>query len=283
MEKILGRKKKIAIILAGFLLTGGILVGCGGEDKASSQKESEGNETTIKVGAALVPHKGILEQVKDDLKAQGVNLEIVVLDAEDQLNQALADGQIDANYFQHLPYLESVKDEKGWDFVSVGGIHIEPIGLYSDKVKSLDDFKTGKASIAVPNNASNEYRSLLLLEKNGLITVAKSASNATCTISDIEKNPYNIKFVEVDAAQLPRVLPDVTGAVINTNYVLDAGIDVSTAIIREAADSPYANIIVVRKEDQNNEAIQKLVKALQSDKIKNYLKEKYGDAVIPAF
>lgn len=283
MRKVFGQGKTIVLLLTGLLLVG-LLAGCGGDKAAETENKSEeGETTTLKVGAALVPHKGILEQVKGDLEKEGVNLEIVVLDAEDQLNQALADGQIDANYFQHEPYLDSVKSEKGWDFVSVGGIHIDPISLYSDKAKSLEDFKTGKASIAIPNNASNEYRSLLLLQKNGLLTLKDSASNATCTVADIGENPYNIKFVEVESAQLPRVLPDVTGAVINTNIALDSGIDVSSAIIREDADSPYANIIVVRKEDQNNPAIKKLVKALQSDKIKQYLKKEYGDAVIPAF
>lgn len=280
MKKVSGWKRIAALLFTGVLLTG-LLTGCGGQGEP--QEESPGEEVTLKVGAALVPHKGILEQVTDNLKEEGSNLEIVVLDAEDQLNQALADKQIDANYFQHLPYLESVREEKGWDLVSVGGIHIEPIGLYSEKVKSLEDFKTGNASIAIPNNASNEYRALLVLEKNGLIKVSESASNALCTIADIAENPYNIKFEEVEAAQLPRVLPDVTGAIINTNFVLDAGLDVSSAIIREDADSPYANIITVRKEDENNEAIQKLVKALQSDEIRQYLKDEYGDAVVPAF
>ncbi|TSK04675.1 MAG: MetQ/NlpA family ABC transporter substrate-binding protein [Geobacter sp.] len=237
---------------------------------------------TLKVGAAVVPHADILKFVVPKLKAQGVNLEVVTFDDEVQLNPALAEKQIDANYFQHLPYLEAVMKEKNYQFQVAGSIHVEPMGLYSNKIKSIAELKTG-AQIAVPNNPSNEYRALALLEKQGLIKLKPGISNFQATPKDIVENPKKIKFVEVEAAQLTRTLPDVDGAVINTNFILDAKIDPQSAVVREDAKSPYANIIVVRKGEETREDIKKLVAALQSPELKQFLKEKYGAAIIPAF
>ncbi len=205
-----------------------------------------------------------------------------MLDDASRLNPALAEKQIDANYFQHVPYLDSVVNEKGYQFSPVGNIHVEPIGFYSKKLKALTDLKPG-AKIAIPNNPSNEYRALALLEKQGLIKLKAGIANFQATPKDIMENSKNLKFVEVDAAQLTRTLPDVDGAVINTNFIFDAKIDPQSALFREDATSPYANIIVVRKGDEGREDIKKLVAALQSPELKQFLKDKYGVAVVPEF
>jgi D-methionine transport system substrate-binding protein len=240
------------------------------------------DEVTLKVGAAVVPHSEILEFVKPVLKKQGINLQVVVLDDEAQLNPALQDKQIDANYFQHLPYLNAVSKEKGYQFAVAGKIHVEPIGFYSQKIKSKSQLKKG-AKIAIPFSPSNEYRALALLEANGLIKLKKGLPEYVATPKDIASNPKNLQFFEVEPAQLTRSLPDVDGAVINTNFVLDAKIDPKTAIFRENANSPYANIIVVRKGEENRPEIKKLVKALQTPAVKKFILNKYKGSVVPAF
>lgn len=274
-------KKKIFTRIFSLMLVAGVLAGCSNKTDEASKDNNTG-EVTLKVGAALVPHAEILEHVKPKLKEQGINLEIVTLDDEGQLNPALNDKQIDANYFQHIPYLDSVSKEKGYTFVSAGKIHVEPIGFYSQKIKNISELKEG-ATIAIPNNPSNEYRALVLLEKQGLIKLKSGIENYNATPNDIKENSKKLKFLEVDSAQLPRSLPDVDGAVINTNIVLEAKLDPNSAIFREDADSPYANIITVRKGDENKDEIKKLIKTLQSDDVKNFIKEKYGVAVVPAF
>lgn len=279
------KKKIIAIITSTFILIG-VLAGCSANSKQdssnSNNSSSNKKEITLKVGASLTPHSEILEHVKPKLKEQGINLEIVNLDDEGQLNPALDEKQIDANYFQHLPYLESVSKEKGYNFEVAGKIHIEPIGLYSNTLKSINDLKDGD-KIGIPNNPSNEYRALVLLEKNGLIKLKSGLANYSATPNDIAENPKHLQFIEADAAQLPRALGDLAGAVINTNIILDAKIDPNTALIRESGDSPYANIVVVRKGDKDRPEIQALIKALTSDDVKSFIKEQYGVAVVPAF
>jgi len=236
----------------------------------------------LKVGAALVPHSEILNFIKPRLKAQGVDLQVIVLDDEGQLNPALAEKSIDANYFQHVPYLNAVAKEKGYSFVVAGAVHVEPIGFYSNRIKSLGQLKAG-ASIGIPNNPSNEYRALVLLQSKGLIKLKPGLSTFSATPVDIAENPKHYKFIEVDAAQLPRSLPDLDGAVINTNIILEAKLDPNSAVFREGADSPYANDIVVRKGEENRPEIKKLVAALQTREVKEFLKAKYGVAVVPAF
>jgi len=278
-------KKVLAIVTSVFLLVG-VFTGCSSNSKQDTNKASDSSnkksEVTLKVGASLTPHSEILDHIKPKLKEEGINLEIVNLDDEGQLNPALDEKQIDANYFQHLPYLESVSKEKGYDFEVAGKIHIEPIGLYSNKIKSINDLKDGD-KIGIPNNPSNEYRALALLEKNGLIKLKSGLANYSATPNDIAENPKHIQFIEADAAQLPRALDDLAGAVINTNIILDAKIDPETALIRENGDSPYANIVVVRKGDKDRAEIKALIAALTSDDVKSFLKEKYGSAVVPAF
>ncbi|QWV91879.1 MetQ/NlpA family ABC transporter substrate-binding protein [Geomonas oryzisoli] len=276
---------RLSVALVALALVAVAAAGCKkkeGEAGKGAEGAAPAAGKTLKVGAAVVPHADILKLVVPKLKEQGVNLEVVTFDDEVQLNPALAEKQIDANYFQHVPYLEAVVKEKNYQFSVAGSIHVEPIGLYSKKIKSVAELKNG-AQIAVPNNPSNEYRALALLEKQGLIKLKPGISNFQATPQDIVENPKKIKFVEVEAAQLTRTLPDVDGAVINTNFILDAKIDPQSAIAREDAKSPYANIVVVRKGEENREDIKKLLAALQSPELKQFLKEKYGAAIIPAF
>lgn len=280
--------KKILSVITGVVLLAGVFAGCASksENKSSSTPaattSTEKKEVTLKVGAALVPHAEILEFAKTKLKEKGVKLEIVTLDDEGQLNPALAEKQIDANYFQHVPYLESVSKEKGYNFAVAGKVHVEPIGFYSQKLKSIDEIKDG-AKIGIPNNPSNEYRALVLLQAKGLIKLKDGIANYSATPKDIVENKKNLKFVEADAAQLPRSLPDLDGAVINTNIILEAKIDPKSAIFREDANSPYANIITVRKGDESRDEIKKLVEVLNSAEVKKFIQDKYGVAVVPAF
>ncbi|KNF08652.1 putative D-methionine-binding lipoprotein MetQ [Gottschalkia purinilytica] len=275
-------KKRLFSIFTTIILIVGILTGCSKDTVTKSKNIKESKESTIKIGASLVPHSEILEFVKPKLKKKGINIEIVTIDDDGQLNQALEEKQIDANFFQHVPYLESISKERGYDFSVVGNIHIEPIGFYSKSIKTIEEIKKG-SKIAIPDNPSNEYRALVLLESNGLIKLRPGIEDYSATPKDIVENPKNLEFVEVDSGQLTRVLQDVEGAVINTNRVLEANIDPETAIFREDATSPYSNVVVVRKEDENKEEIKKLVESLTSDDIKDFIKEKYGSAVIPAF
>ncbi len=274
--------------MAVMIILAGALAGCSsdkGDNSAAAEGAKSGNtvkEVTLKVGAAAVPHAEILEFIKPKLKEEGVNLDIVVLDDEGQLNPALQEKQIDANYFQHVPYLDSIKDEKGYDFVVTAKVHVEPIGFYSEKLKSKEELPDG-AKIGIPNNPSNEYRALVLLQQQGLIKLKDGLTTYEATPKDIVDNPHKFEFVEADAATLPRALPDLDGAVINTNVVLEAKIDPNSALFREDANSPYANIVVVRKGDENRDEIKKLDAALNSPDVKKFIEDKYGVAVVPAF
>ena len=287
-------KKSLGVIWYALVILSVALAGCGSNSQnaagtavnattaAASTNQAAEPTKTVKVGAAPVPHAEILEFIKPKLKEQGVNLEVVVLDDEGQLNPALKDNQIDANFFQHVPYLDSVKNEKGFDFAVTTKVHVEPIGFYSDKLKTKDDIKEG-AKIGIPNNPSNEYRALILLQEHGLIKLKDGLTTYEATPKDIVENPKKLQFVEAEAATLPRALPDLDGAIINTNVVLEAKIDPKSALFREDANSPYANVIVVRKGDENREEIKKLDKALHSPEVRKFIEDKYGVAVVPAF
>jgi D-methionine transport system substrate-binding protein len=276
--------KRIVTIAMGALLIVGVISGCSSKSSSSDVKAASDTKkiVTLKVGAAVTPHAEILNHIKPKLKEEGIDLQVVTLDDEGQLNPALDEKTIDANYFQHVPYLESVEKEKGYKFAVAGKIHVEPIGFYSQKIKSIDDLKDG-AKIGIPNNPSNEYRALVLLQSKGLIKLKDGLANYSATPKDIVENKKNLKFSEVDSAQLPRSLPDLDGAIINTNIILDAKIDPKTALFREDANSPYANIITVREGDENKPEIKKLIEALQSDDVKKFISDKYGVAVVPAF
>lgn len=236
----------------------------------------------LKIGATAVPHSEILNFIKDDLTEKGVELDIVEFNDYVTPNIALDDGSLDANFFQHIDYLEQFNADRGLDLVSAIKVHSEPMGFYSDKYTSLEEIPEG-ASIAVPNDPTNEGRALVLLHTNGLITL-NDPENAKATPIDIVDNPKNLKFEELEAAQLPRVLPDVAGAVINTNYAWDADLNpTEDAIIMEGSDSPYVNVIAVRNGDQDNEKIQILKEVIQSEKVREFILEKYEGAVVPAF
>lgn len=243
---------------------------------ASGAPEASTSSNKIVVGATPEPHAEMLNLIVDDLKAQGI--ELVVREFTDYVtpNEAVEMGEIDANFFQHIPYMNSFNEEKNYHLVNAGGIHIEPLALYSKKYSSLNAIPAG-ATIAIPNDATNEGRALLLLESAGLIKLADS-SNLVATPIDIVENTKNLKFKELEAATLPRVLGDVDAAVINGNYAIPAGLNAAKdGLFVEGANSPYVNIITVKAGNENNPAIVALVKALQSDEIKDYVAKKYPD------
>lgn len=268
--------KKVLAVIATALLAVVALAGCGSDTATTSDK------TVLKVGATAVPHAEILEQIKPELAKDGVDLQIVEFNDYVQPNLALNDGELDANFFQHQPYLDEFATEHSVDLVSAGGVHIEPMGIYSKKVKALDELKED-ASVAIPNDPTNGGRALILMAKAGIITL-KDNNDIKATVQDITANPKNIKFQEVEAAQLPRVLDDVDVAVINTNYAMQAGfVPATDALIIEDSTSPYVNIVAVKNGNQDSPAIQKLMKALKSEAVKKFIEEKYKGAVVPAF
>ncbi|SMF91998.1 D-methionine transport system substrate-binding protein [Azospirillum oryzae] len=237
---------------------------------------------TIKVGVTAGPHAQILEAVKPIAAKDGLDIQIIEFTDYVIPNQALAGGDLDANSFQHQPYLDNQVKDRGFDLVSVGKTVVYPIGIYSKKVKSLDELPSG-AKVAIPNDPTNGGRVLLLLQAKGLIKL-KDGGNLKASPIDIVENPKKLEIVELDAAQLPRSLDDVTVAAINTNFALEAGIDpVKDAIAREAADSPYANVIAVRKADKDKPWVAKLVKAYNSPEVKEFILTKFKNAVVPAF
>jgi D-methionine transport system substrate-binding protein len=240
----------------------------------------------LKIGATPVPHEEILNAVKPELAKQGIDLQIVEFTDYVLPNQALANKELDANYFQHQPYLDDFNTKNKTDIVSAGAIHYEPLGLYPGKTKAIADLREG-ALIAVPNDTTNEARALLLLETAGLIKV-KADAGLKATAKDISENPKKLVIKELEAAQIPRALPDVDLAVINGNYALDAKLSAATdALAKEDKDSlaakTFANIVAVRKGDEAREDIKALVAALQSDAIKKFIEDKYQGAVLPSF
>ena len=247
-----------------------------------------GNETdavdsqTIKIGVTPEPHKTLVELVVDDLKEEGVEVEIVEFTDYVTPNTLLADGDLDANFFQHGPYFEDFIEKQELELVSIGTVHVEPMALYSNSIESIDDLEEN-AEIGIPNDSVNGGRALLLLEANGIITLDESAG-IEATPKDIVDNPKNLKFSELEAAFLPRALDDVAAAVINGNYALEADLNPLTdGLIIEDGDSPYANLIAVRKGEEKEEKFAKLLKALQSDKVKTYIEDTYEGGVVPAF
>lgn len=239
----------------------------------------------VKVGASVTPHAEILNAVKDELKAAGYDLEVVEFTDYVLPNTALEQGDLDANYFQHTPYLENFNEEKGTHLVAVGKIHYEPFGIYAGKTSDLSAIPEG-GSIAIPNDGTNEARALLLLEAQGLIKL-KEGITFTATVLDIAENPKNLSIKEIEAAQLARSLQDVDAAVINGNYAIQAGLKVKDALAIEDKDSiaadTYANVLVVKEGHENDDATKALLAALQSDTAKKFMEEKYEGAVIAAF
>ena len=292
-------KKKV--FLAATLLGLSLLTACGSQKKAessasgdssaagSSEAGSSAAEATgdkvITVGASPSPHAEILEAAKEALKAEGYELKVVEYTDYVQPNLALESKSLDANYFQHLPYLENFNKERGTKLVSAAAIHYEPFGIYAGKSKDLKNLPEG-AKIAVPNDVTNEARALLLLADQGLITL-KDNTDINATKQDLVENPHKIEIVEVEAAQVPRSLQDVDFGVVNGNFAIASGLNVADALATEAADSvaakTYANIIAVREGDEKNEKTQALVKALTTAEIKQFIENKYQGAVVPIF
>lgn len=275
--------KKLLTILGTALLSTALLAGCG--STASTDSSASANGDTITVAASPSPHAEILEVAKEVLAEQGINLDIKVFNDYVIPNTATESGEVDANYFQHTPYLNDFNEENGTHLVSVAAIHYEPFGIYAGKTASLDALADG-AKVSVPNDTTNEARALLLLEAQGLIKL-KEGAGLKATKLDIVENPKNLDIQEIEAAQLPRTLSDVDIAVINGNYAIDAGLKVSDALAVEAQDSEaaktYANVLVVKDGNQDNENIKALVSALESDKVKEFIEQKYDGAVVPMF
>ncbi|MDR2479509.1 MAG: MetQ/NlpA family ABC transporter substrate-binding protein [Treponema sp.] len=244
-------------------------------------KKAADNE--LKVGASPVPHAELLELIVEDLAKQGITLRIIVFNDYVQPNQAVEDGELAANYFQTIPYLEEFNKDRGFHLVNVGGIHIEPMALYSKKYKDLASIPQG-ATIAIPNDGSNENRALLLLQAGGLIKLQDTKGRGA-VLSDIIENPRSINFYEMDPPNLPRTLSDVDAAVINGNYAIDAGLSArNDGLVVEGSSSPYVNVVAVRAGSESRPEIIALVKALQSEKIKNYINNKWTKGeVLPVF
>jgi D-methionine transport system substrate-binding protein len=292
------KKRLLSLLVTGILVTG-VLTGCGGNTEnvteaetktASESTEAEAAEndstekTVIKVAASPTPHAEILAKAKDILAEQGYDLEITEFEDYVQPNEVVESGEYDANYFQHIPYLDSFNEEKGTHIVNAGGIHYEPFGIYPGTKDSLEDIADGD-TIAVPNDTTNEARALLLLQDNGIITL-KDGAGLEATVNDIAENPHNIEIVELEAAQVARVVGENAFVVLNGNYALEAGFSVAQdALAYEKSDSQaaktYVNIIGVKEGNENSEGIKALVDVLKSDEIKTYINETYDGAVIP--
>lgn len=266
-------KKVLSLVLI-LSLAVGLLAGCAQSDSSDGDK--------IVIGASPEPHDGIIQQVVDNLEEEGIEVEIIVLDDYVIPNHSLNDGELDANFIQHEPYLIGFNEENGMELVSIGGVHIEPMALYSNEYSSVDELPDG-AEIAIPNDAVNGGRALLLLEAEGVITLNEDAG-LNATENDIADNPKNLVFTALEAATLPRILDEVDGAIINGNYALDAGLNpLNDGLIIEAEESPYANIVAVRSGEENEEKFNKLMEALQSDETRAYIEENYEGAIVPAF
>lgn len=243
---------------------------------------SAANAGEISVGVTPVPHGEVMEFVKPIVAKQGVDLKIVEFNDYVQPNLATDDGELDANYFQHRPYLEEFTKDHGINLVEVATVHIEPMGVYSKQIKEINELKDG-AVIAIPNDPTNGGRALLLLNKAGVITL-EDPTDITATVMDIKDNPKNIEIRELEAAQLPRALEDVDAAVINTNFAMQADlIPQRDAIVIEGADSPYVNILVANPESAQKEDMKILIKAVQSEETKAFIEKQYKGAVLPAF
>jgi D-methionine transport system substrate-binding protein len=237
---------------------------------------------TLTVAATPVPHAEILEFVKPALAKEGVELKVKVFTDYIQPNVQVAEKRLDANFFQHQPYLDEFNKAKGTNLVAVTGVHLEPLGAYSSKLKDLKDLPSG-ANVVIPNDATNGGRALLLLAKAGVITL-KDPTNILSTVKDIATNPKDLKIRELEAATIPRVLTQVDLALINTNYALEAKLDPSKdALVIEGNDSPYVNILVSRADNKDSDAMKKLAAALHSPEVKQFITEKYKGAVLPAF
>ena len=279
-------KKKLLSLALATILTAGLVTGCGSSTSSSDQSSSQDNtqKKTITVAASQTPHSEILAEAAKILEKQGYELKVTVFDDYVQPNNVVESGEFDANYMEHVPYMEQFNKENGTHIVNAGGIHYEPFGIYPGTKKKLDDLAEGD-TIAIPNDTTNEARALLLLQDHGLLTL-KDGAGLTATINDIKENPKKLKFQELEAAQVAKVKDEVAFVVLNGNYALEAGYSVSKdSIAYEKADSEaaktYVNIIGVKEGNENSDGIKALVKVLKSDDIKKFINDKYDGAVIP--
>lgn len=276
------KKRWTAVLLATLAL--GLLAGCsGGANGTGSAADAEADDQVITIGASVTPHAEILNHFKDAFAEEGYQLDVVEFTDYVQPDKALAAGDLDANYFQHQPYLDNFNEVNGTDLVSVGANMYIPMAIFSNTLTSLDNIPEG-TTVAVPNDTTNEARALLLLEENGFITL-EDGVDVTATVLDIADNPHDLKFVELDAAQIPRSLEDADLAVVNGNFALDAGLNLDDALLVESADSvtaqTYANVIAVRAGEEDSAKTQTIVKILMSDECKQYIEENFNGAVLP--
>lgn len=281
--------KKLLLALLSLTAAASILTACSQKNESAPAQSSSSasrtnveNKTTIKIAATPVPHAEILEVVKPILEKEGIDLQIVQMTDYVRPNLALAEKDVDANFTQHKPYLDDFVQKRNLKLTSIANIHVEPMGIYSKKIKSLDEVTDG-AQVTIPNDATNGGRALLLLQKAGLLQL-KADAGISATVNDIAENPKHLKITTLEPPQLPRTLNDVTLAVINTNFAMEAKlVPTKDALYIEQKDSPYANILVVRTGDENRPEILKLKAALTSPEVKKFIEEKYQGAIIPAF
>ncbi|MGX9133058.1 MetQ/NlpA family ABC transporter substrate-binding protein [Rummeliibacillus sp. JY-2-4R] len=273
------KKFSFALIL---LLLVAIVSACGNSEKTEDSKTAALNTKKLVIGVTAGPHEEIAEKVAEIAKKEGLDIELKVFSDYVLPNTALSEGSLDANSFQHVPYLKQYNKDKGDDLVAVGKTILSPMGIYSKKYKNFDEIPNG-SKIAIPNDPTNGSRALEILAKEGFITLKDTGSDLP-TIYDIDENKKNYKFIELEAAQIPKQLSEVAAAAINTNFALEAGLNPKKdAILVEGADSIYANQIVVRKENKNDPTIKKFVKAYHSDEIKKFIEEKYEGSLIPSW
>ena len=271
--------KKLLVALLALVSLAVVAAGCGGDDKKAASGDKK---VTLKVGATAVPHAEILNDIKPVLAKEGIDLQIIEFSDYVKPNLALNDKELDANFFQHEPYLDTFVSERKLALVSAGKVHIEPMGIYSKTIKNLQDIPNG-AKIAIPNDPSNGGRALALLESAKLLKL-KDGVGVKATVGDITQNDKKLKIVEIEAALLPRSMDDTDLSVINSNFAMEAKLNpVKDSLFTEPKESPYANIVAVRKGDESRPEIQKLMKALQSPEVKKFIEEKYKGAVVPAF
>ena len=276
-------KKWLALAATAVLGASLLISGCGSSpNDTSSSSVGSSKAEMLKVAANPVPHAEILNQIKPLLAKEGVDLQIIEFTDYIQPNMALSSKEVDANFFANVPYQNNFNKDHGINFVSFAPVHIEPLAIYSQKIKDLKDLPNG-AKVAIPSDPTNSARALLLLQSAGLVTL-KDPTGLTNTPFDVTSNPKNIQITELEAAQIPRSIQDLDAAVINANYALPAGLNpTKDGLFVEKADSPYANLLSVNPGDENKPAIQKLAKALQSPEVKKFIEEHYKGAIIPAF
>ena len=265
-------RKLLLILFTMFIF----IISCGSNSSNSVKKEK------LKVAATAIPAGEVLEVVKEDLLKEGIDMEIIIFNDYIQPNKVLQSKEVDVNLFQHVPYMENFAKKHGFEMVSVGKIYLPTLALYSKKIKNISELKNGD-TILLPNDPTNLARSLILLDKSGIIKLSDN-KKMDSTLKDIVENPKNIKFNELSAEQLAPKLPEVAASIVNSSFALDAGLSYKEdGILAEGKDSPYANALVTLKGNENDQKIQKLLKALQSEKVKKFIEEKYKDVIVPVF